>query len=108
MKTALDENDTNGCVMVVDDEEQNRELLRDILTSEGYRVIESEDGAHAVARVGEIPPDVVLLDVMMPIMTGFEACRQLKADPASAHIPILIVTSLADREARLLGIGAGA
>jgi signal transduction histidine kinase len=95
-------------ITVVDDEERNRRLLRDILTIHGYRVSEAVDGEDAMRSIREAPPDVVLLDVMMPKLDGFEVCRRLKADEATAPIQILIVTSLRERSDRLDGIHAGA
>ncbi len=97
-----------GCVLVVDDEEQNRSLLRDPLEARGYEVEEAEDGVLALRKIAVRPPDVILLDLMMPNMDGFEVCRRLKKDLKTAHIPILIVTALSDRKERLMGIEAGA
>lgn len=95
-------------VTVVDDEERNRRLLRDILSIHGYRVSEAVDGEDALRSIRDDPPDVVLLDVMMPKLDGLEVCRRLKADAKTAPIQILIVTSLRERADRLEGIHAGA
>jgi len=100
--------DSLGFVLVVDDEEQNRTLLRDALEARGYLVAEAENGTMALQKTAEHPPDVVLLDVMMPQMDGFEVCRRLKTDGKTAHIPILMVTALSDRKERLMGIAVGA
>jgi adenylate cyclase len=97
-----------GLVLVVDDEEQNRTLLRDALEAKGYAVTEAENGTVALQKTAEHPPDVILLDVMMPQMDGFEVCRRLKTDGKTAHIPILMVTALSDRKERLMGIAVGA
>ena len=97
-----------GFVLVVDDEEQNRSLLRDPLEARGYEVAEAENGLQALQKIAGRPPDVILLDLMMPKMNGFEVCRRLKADSKTAHIPILMVTALSDRKERLMGIEAGA
>jgi class 3 adenylate cyclase len=97
-----------GSVLVVDDEPQNRTLLRDPLEAFGYKVEEAENGLQALQKVAAHPPDVILLDVMMPQMDGFEVCRRLKVDSKTAHIPILMVTALSERADRLLGIRAGA
>lgn len=94
--------------MVVDDEEQNRVLLRDPLEANGYKVIEVENGIRALQKVEEQTPDVILLDLMMPKMDGFEVCRRLKKYWKSAHVPILILTALSDRKERLMGVAAGA
>jgi class 3 adenylate cyclase len=98
----------HGLVLVVDDEEANRMLLADPLGTHGYEVIEAENGEQALQKVAQRPPDVILLDVMMPRMDGFEVCRRLKKDPLTAHIPILIVTALSERMERMMGIAAGA
>jgi CheY-like chemotaxis protein len=93
---------------VVDDERLNRTLLRSLLQAAGYQVTEAEDGEQALQQVRGEAPDVILLDVMMPGLDGYAVCRRIKEDQATAHLPILIVTALNDREARLEGIGAGA
>ena len=95
-------------VLVVDDEEVNRALLRDPLEARGYQVSEAENGLQALHLVVQEPPDVILLDVMMPGMDGFQLCRRLKQEPRTASIPVLMVTALTDRKERLLGIEAGA
>jgi adenylate cyclase len=97
-----------GSVLVVDDEEQNRSLLRDYLEVHGYAVTEAENGMAALEKIARNPPDVILLDLMMPKMDGFEVCRRLKTDLKTAHIPVLMVTALSDRKERLMGIGVGA
>lgn len=97
-----------GFVLVVDDEEQNRTLLRDPLEAKGYEVIEAENGPAALHLISERVPDAILLDVMMPEMDGFEVCRILKKNVKTAHVPVLMVTALAERNDRLMGIGAGA
>jgi adenylate cyclase len=97
-----------GFVLVVDDEEQNRSLLRDYLEAHNYAVTEAASGMSALEKISRNPPDVVLLDLMMPKMDGFEVCRRLKTNLKTAHIPVLMVTALSDRKERLMGIGAGA
>ncbi len=97
-----------GHVLVVDDEEHTRSLLRDPLEARGYEIAEAENGLEALEKIAARSPDVILLDLMMPRMDGFEVCRQLKKDLKTAHIPILIVTALSDRKERLMGIEAGA
>jgi len=93
---------------VVDDEEANRTLLCDTLEARRYEVAQAEHGSDALAMVAERVPDVVLLDAMMPRMDGFVTCRELKRDPRSAHVPVLMVSALSGREERLMGIEAGA
>jgi len=97
-----------GFVLVVDDEEHNRTLLRDPLEARGYEVAEAENGMQALQKIASRPPDVILLDLMMPKMDGFEVCRRLRKDAKTAHLPILMITALSDRGDRLLGIHAGA
>jgi adenylate cyclase len=97
-----------GLVLVVDDEEHNRTLLRDPLEAAGYEVMEAEDGSRALELMAGRTPDVVLLDVMMPRMHGFELCQRLRQEPRTASIPILMVTALAERHERLMGIKVGA
>src|ERR1019366_10597346 len=74
-----------GLVVVVDDDEANRTLLRDPLETHGYDIIEAENGEQALQKVEQRPPDVILLDVMMPRLDGFEVCRRLKKDALTAH-----------------------
>lgn len=97
-----------GRVLVVDDHETNRVLLTDLLTAGGHEVIQATGGAEALKLVQERQPDVVLLDVQMPGLSGMEVCRCLKADRGTAAIPVLMVTALSHREDRLAGIRAGA
>jgi DNA-binding response OmpR family regulator len=98
----------SGHILIVDDDPRTRRLLRDLLTAKGHRVTEAADGEEGLAAVRRDPPDVVLLDVMMPKMDGFEVCRRVKCDPATALIHILMITSLTEREHRLKGIECGA
>jgi CheY-like chemotaxis protein len=76
-------------ILVVDDEPDQRFLLRRIFERDGHEVVESGDGAAALRAVSDMPPDLVVTDVMMPIMDGVELIRRLRADPATARIPIL-------------------
>ncbi|HVY89342.1 MAG TPA: PleD family two-component system response regulator [Hyphomonadaceae bacterium] len=95
-------------VLVVDDIEQNRKLLQDKLKNEYFHVITAVDGQDAIDRALAEEPDVILMDIMMPRLNGIEACRQLKMNPRTEHIPIVLVTALNEREDRLRGLGAGA
>ncbi|HTE21258.1 MAG TPA: response regulator [Armatimonadota bacterium] len=97
-----------GRVLVVDDSAPTRELLRTLLESAGHHVLECGAGEPALRMACEEAPDVVLLDVQMPGIDGFEVCRRLKADPLTAPIPVVLVTGLNDRPAMLEGIAAGA
>ncbi len=95
-------------VLVVDDIEANRKLLCAKLSHEYFQVTTAVDGLDAIDKAIATEPDVILLDVMMPRMDGFEACRELKFDPRTEHIPVVMVTALSEREDRLKGLRAGA
>lgn len=83
-------------ILVVDDNEQNLELLEAYLESVGCRVRTARDGLQAIAAIDAEQPDLILLDVMMPRMSGFQVCSKLKADPATRDIPIVMVTALSE------------
>ncbi len=95
-------------ILVVDDILPNVKLLEAKLTSEYYEVITATNGEEALTQVAEHKPDLVLLDVMMPGMDGFEVCRRIKEDPELAHIPVVMVTALTDTEDKVRGLDAGA
>jgi two-component system, sensor histidine kinase and response regulator len=97
-----------GRILVADDEPKNRELICDLLVAEGHTVIEATNGLEVLESANAEACDVILLDVMMPQMNGLAACRQLKQNPGTMHIPVLIVSALSDREQLLQGIDAGA
>jgi putative two-component system response regulator len=92
---------------VVDDLEQNLTLLRDLLEPEGYEIAVAHDGQEALDLALGAPPDLVLMDVQMPRVNGFEACRRLKADPRTHLVPVVLITGLGAREDRIAGIAAG-
>lgn len=95
-------------VLVVDDILPNVKLLEAKLTSEYYDVITATNGEEALLRVEQDNPDLILLDVMMPGMDGFEVCTRIKANPEHAHIPVVMVTALTDTEDKVRGLEAGA
>jgi adenylate cyclase len=95
-------------ILIVDDNETNRCLLTARLGAEGYQTTEAENGERALALVREVAPDVVLLDVMMPKIDGFEVCRRLKCDSALGFVPIIMVTARADSKDVVTGLNAGA
>ena len=80
-------------ILAVEDQEDNMQILRDLLTSAGYEMIEAENGEEALAAVAKRRPDLILMDIQLPIMDGYEATRRIKADPALRSIPIIAVTS---------------
>jgi two-component system, OmpR family, alkaline phosphatase synthesis response regulator PhoP len=84
----------SSCVLVVDDNAQNVELMQAYLETLNCTVHTAADGMEALAKVPQVKPDLILLDIMMPRMSGFEVCRRLKADPKTRDIPILMVTAL--------------
>lgn len=95
-------------ILVVDDIEANVRLLEANLTAEYYDVLTAANGPEALAMAAAQAPDIVLLDVMMPGLDGFQVCRRLKDDPATRHIPVVLVTALDGREDRIAGLEAGA
>jgi DNA-binding response OmpR family regulator len=95
-------------ILIVDDEPFGRETLAALLHAQGYQLQFACDGHEALMQATTRPPDLVLLDVMMPGMDGFEVCQRLRADPLLREVPVVMVTALDDREARLQGFEAGA
>ena len=98
----------SSTILVVDDEESGRQTLESILESEGYHIEMAENGIQALEKAKIFLPDVILLDVMMPGMTGFEVCERVRNDPLLAEIPIIVLTALDDRESLLTALKAGA
>jgi two-component system cell cycle response regulator DivK len=82
-------------ILVVEDQEDNRQILRDLLTSVGFQLFEAEDGAAGVAAAETHRPDLILMDIQMPVLDGYEATRRIKANPELKAIPIIVVTSYA-------------
>jgi two-component system cell cycle response regulator DivK len=80
-------------ILAVEDQEDNMQILRDMLTSAGYEIVEAVNGEQALAAVAKQRPDLILMDIQLPIMDGYEATRRIKADPALRSIPIIAVTS---------------
>jgi two-component system cell cycle response regulator len=95
-------------ILVVDDVPANIRLLEAKLLAEYYDVVSASDGFEALTAAKEIKPDLILLDVMMPGMDGFECCQKLKQDPATSHIPVVMVTALSSVEDRVKGLESGA
>jgi len=94
-------------ILVVEDQEDNRQIIRDMFAGTNYEIIEVENGEEALAAVAKQRPDLILMDVQLPIMDGYEATRRIRADPALRSIPIIAVTSYAlsgeDKRAREAG-----
>jgi putative two-component system response regulator len=97
-----------GTILVADDQAANRELLDELLTTQGFKIVTVPDGAAAVEELTRTQVDLVLLDVMMPHLNGFEVCRKIKSNPETYLIPIVLVTALSDKKDRIEGIEAGA
>ncbi len=95
-------------ILCVDDEPMNLSLLEALLTGRNFEVVKANNGMEALAIIGREPIDIVLLDVMMPGMDGFEVCRRIKADERCRTIPVVMITAYADRANRIKGIEAGA
>jgi two-component system alkaline phosphatase synthesis response regulator PhoP len=95
-------------ILVVEDEADIRELLRYSLTQEGYAVEEAADGAEALDRIARRAPDLVLLDLMLPRMSGLELCRRLRASGETARMPVIVVTAKSAEVDRILGLEMGA
>jgi two-component system cell cycle response regulator DivK len=82
-------------ILIVEDHEDARRILRDMLASTDYQLVEAENGEQALAAVARQRPDLILMDIQLPILDGYEATRRIKADPALRSIPIIAVTSYA-------------
>jgi len=95
-------------ILIVDDKPSNIKLHEAILKPDGYRILSASGGNEALAMVAQQPPDLILLDVMMPDMDGYQVAGRLKLDSATTTIPIIMVTGLSDRNSRLIGLNAGA
>jgi len=95
-------------ILVVDDTAVNLKLLGDLLSAKGYQVSTAASGAEALEKIDKTPPDLVLLDVMMPGMSGYEVCKKLRENPATAVLPVVMVTALDPAQERVKGIDVGA
>ena len=95
-------------ILIVDDEAMNRKVITSMLQNNEYVLETACNGIEALEKAEEIGPDLILLDVMMPGMDGIETCRQLKNNESTSHVPIVMVTALADKNSRICGLSAGA
>ncbi len=98
------------CILVVEDQADNRQILRDLLGNAGFELIEAENGEEALAALASHRPDLILMDIQLPIMDGYEATRRIRANPDMKSIPIIAVTSyaLTGDEAKALAAGCNA
>ena len=98
------------CILVVEDQEDNRQILRDLLGNAGFELLEAENGEQALAALASHRPDLILMDIQLPIMDGYEATRRIRADFKMNSIPIIAVTSyaLTGDEAKALAAGCNA
>jgi two-component system alkaline phosphatase synthesis response regulator PhoP len=99
---------SRGKVLVVDDEEYIQHILNFSFGAEGYEVVTAADGEEALAKARNETPDIIVLDIMMPKMDGYEACRKLKSDPKTKDIPVILLTAKGRDVDRKLGSEAGA
>ncbi|MGD8562773.1 MAG: response regulator [Desulfarculaceae bacterium] len=104
----LPENPAQTRVLIVDDEKANIDLLKDLYEMHGFRVISAQEGTKAIDIARQETPDLILLDVMMPGMDGYEVCRRLKSDSATRRLPVVMVTGLGDLDSKIKGLEAGA
>jgi DNA-binding response OmpR family regulator len=99
--------DVTGRVLVVDDDEDSRRLLAHLLERKGYSVVLADGGPAAISTLENTEVDVVVLDVMMPIMDGFAVCRELKKSQSTASVPVILLTARDDMETRATGMKLG-
>jgi two-component system, cell cycle sensor histidine kinase and response regulator CckA len=99
--------DNKGLILIVDDTLSNLRLLSIMLTSNGYRVVEAADGASALSKACSQTPDMILLDIRMPGMDGYEVCQHLKADQATSNIPVIFVSALDEQTEKVQGFAVG-
>ena len=97
-------------ILVVEDQEDNRQILRDLLSHFDYKMIEAENGEQALTQAAKHRPDLILMDIQLPVLDGYEATRRLKADPDLKDIPVVVITSYAlsgdEQKARAAGCDA--
>jgi putative two-component system response regulator len=108
MPLCVDAVQSAGKVLVVDDEASNVRLLKSLLTRDGYDVVTAADGEEALGMVASVSPDLVVMDVLMPKLSGYEVCERIKHNPATRLTPVVLITALDGREDRIRGINAGA
>lgn len=104
----IQKNKNRETILIIDDSPTNIEVLSSTLTNAGYKVLTEVNGLSGIDKVKRNPPDLILLDIMMPQLDGFETCRLLQADPSTKDIPIIFITSLSDVEEKIKGLYLGA
>ncbi|MCH8494188.1 MAG: response regulator [Balneolales bacterium] len=108
MNTQKDKKATSkGSILVVDDTQQNVQVLSQMLRNENYTVFAAFDGADALRLLEKRIPDLILLDVMMPGMNGFEVCEKIKSNPDTSFIPVIFLSALSDTESKIHAFDAG-
>ncbi|UCD58954.1 MAG: response regulator, partial [Candidatus Hydrogenedentota bacterium] len=95
-------------ILIVDDHRLSRELFKTYLANAGYDTIEAKDGKEALDRLAEHTPDLVLLDLIMPVLDGYEVCRRIKEDRHTTLLPVIMVTGLEDFDAKMRALTLGA
>lgn len=95
-------------ILIVDDDHANRDTLEIILSSEGYQLEMAKNGPEALTKARDLLPDVILLDVMMPGMSGLDVCRAIRNDPLVSEVPIILLTVLDSKNSKISGYEAGA
>ena len=108
MTATLDEPARRARILIVDDEPNNRLLLQVMLANDGYEIVTASAGTEALALVEQQPPDLIVLDVMMPGMDGYQVAARIKTNPATRHIPVIMLTALSDKNSMMHGLNAGA
>ena len=108
MTAALDDAARRARILIVDDDANNRLLLQVMLANEGYEIVTASAGTEALDLVEQLPPDLIVLDVMMPGMDGYQVATRIKANPATRHIPVIMLTALSDKNSMMHGLNAGA
>lgn len=104
----VDEDNEKSRILIVDDDATILRLMCEILSHQGYRFETATNGLEAISKVKEFSPDLIFMDVRMPVMDGYESLRRIKADETISHIPIVMVTGLGDRESKIKGLALGA
>ncbi len=108
LEVKVDEGDGKSRILIVDDDARNLRLMAEILSHQGYSFETAANGLEAISKIKEFSPDLIFMDIMMPVMDGYECCRRIKADETTCHIPIVMVTALGDRESKIKGLALGA